>query len=118
MTFYLFLSLLTLFSCSSSSLKLTPPKQEGKVLTVAWNKNLDLEYRSGNLPIGVGAPRIYEDMVYMGALNGEMNAFDLETGRLIWSETESTPLGAPVRSEEHTSELQSREKLVCRLLLE
>src|SRR5690606_40122987 len=25
---------------------------------------------------------------------------------------------APVRSEEHTSELQSREKLVCRLLLE
>ncbi|HLT22906.1 MAG TPA: PQQ-binding-like beta-propeller repeat protein [Bacteriovoracaceae bacterium] len=96
MRFYLFLSLLTLFSCSSSSLKLTPPKQEGKVLTVAWNKNLDLEYRSGNLPIGVGAPRIYEDMVYMGALNGEMNAFDLETGRLIWSETESTPLGAPV----------------------
>src|SRR5690606_39574067 len=27
-------------------------------------------------------------------------------------------LGAEVRSEEHTSELQSREKLVCRLLLE
>src|SRR5690606_41213462 len=27
-------------------------------------------------------------------------------------------LGAAIRSEEHTSELQSREKLVCRLLLE
>src|SRR5690606_41622906 len=27
-------------------------------------------------------------------------------------------LGSDVRSEEHTSELQSREKLVCRLLLE
>src|SRR3712207_7417060 len=27
-------------------------------------------------------------------------------------------LGAPVRSEEHTSELQSRQYLVCRLLLE
>src|SRR5690606_2341808 len=26
--------------------------------------------------------------------------------------------GAPLRSEEHTSELQSREKIVCRLLLE
>src|SRR5690606_41375793 len=26
-------------------------------------------------------------------------------------------LGVPARSEEHTSELQSREKLVCRLLL-
>src|SRR5690606_24036666 len=28
------------------------------------------------------------------------------------------PLGAIIRSEEHTSELQSRENLVCRLLLE
>src|SRR5690606_41712698 len=28
------------------------------------------------------------------------------------------PAGAAVRSEEHTSELQSRENLVCRLLLE
>src|SRR5436309_12640391 len=31
--------------------------------------------------------------------------------------TLSTP-GGPTRSEEHTSELQSRENLVCRLLLE
>src|SRR6266511_5921209 len=30
----------------------------------------------------------------------------------------SLPAGAPARSEEHTSELQSRDKLVCRLLLE
>src|SRR3712207_8411293 len=30
----------------------------------------------------------------------------------------STPLGEPLRSEEHTSELQSRQYLVCRLLLE
>src|SRR5690606_41934900 len=30
----------------------------------------------------------------------------------------STPRGPPPRSEEHTSELQSRENLVCRLLLE
>src|SRR5436309_7934241 len=29
-----------------------------------------------------------------------------------------TPIGAQTRSEEHTSELQSRENLVCRLLLE
>src|SRR5690606_42103850 len=31
---------------------------------------------------------------------------------------EATTRGAPLRSEEHTSELQSRENLVCRLLLE
>src|SRR3712207_9511881 len=29
-----------------------------------------------------------------------------------------SPCGAPCRSEEHTSELQSRQYLVCRLLLE
>src|SRR5690606_41547029 len=31
---------------------------------------------------------------------------------------ESFPASDPIRSEEHTSELQSRENLVCRLLLE
>src|SRR2546430_5826809 len=35
---------------------------------------------------------------------------------LIWAGLE--PAGAPVRSEEHTSELQSQSNLVCRLLLE
>src|SRR3712207_8750330 len=32
--------------------------------------------------------------------------------------TGRTPLGTALRSEEHTSELQSRQYLVCRLLLE
>src|SRR3712207_8293419 len=32
--------------------------------------------------------------------------------------TISTPTGSPPRSEEHTSELKSRQYLVCRLLLE
>src|SRR3712207_6881332 len=42
---------------------------------------------------------------------------------LLWPGLEITPskyfiLGNPERSEEHTSELQSRQYLVCRLLLE
>src|SRR5688572_14946282 len=32
--------------------------------------------------------------------------------------TDAQPIGAPSRSEEHTSELQSQSNLVCRLLLE
>src|SRR5690606_30910491 len=35
-------------------------------------------------------------------------------GSLIW--LRDSPLGSTQRSEEHTSELQSRENLVCRLL--
>src|SRR5690606_41476047 len=34
------------------------------------------------------------------------------------SSCSNTSLQSPIRSEEHTSELQSRENLVCRLLLE
>src|SRR5690606_41080044 len=36
----------------------------------------------------------------------------------VWSRTEDIPHESSPRSEEHTSELQSRENLVCRLLLE
>src|SRR5690349_23650194 len=35
-----------------------------------------------------------------------------------WARRASRPKEAPTRSEEHTSELQSRRDLVCRLLLE
>src|SRR5437870_6611587 len=38
--------------------------------------------------------------------------------RLLRSPAPSTPAGVGARSEEHTSELQSRGHLVCRLLLE
>src|SRR5947209_14888159 len=37
---------------------------------------------------------------------------------LLGSSTEAQSRAVPVRSEEHTSELQSRQYLVCRLLLE
>src|SRR3712207_8753604 len=37
---------------------------------------------------------------------------------LSWSHERSRSHGAGLRSEEHTSELQSRQYLVCRLLLE
>src|SRR3712207_7817610 len=38
--------------------------------------------------------------------------------RFLWGARPFEDLLAPVRSEEHTSELQSRQYLVCRLLLE
>src|SRR5690606_40889257 len=43
----------------------------------------------------------------------------IESARKAWDQgTESIVLPCVPRSEEHTSELQSRENLVCRLLLE
>src|SRR5690606_40410368 len=51
----------------------------------------------------------------------EKEDYDYFTGNFFYSTQDVRNLlkrGALVRSEEHTSELQSRENLVCRLLLE
>ena len=83
-----------LFGCSS--FKLTKPEKKSDFFKNTWTKNLDDSYLSGNLPIGLGAPRIYQDIVYMGTLQGKMNAYDVESGRLLWSASDKTPLGGPV----------------------
>src|SRR3712207_8361651 len=51
-----------------------------------------------------------------GAMNGWRGGWRAKTGRCVAGLP--TKLGASSRSEEHTSELQSRQYLVCRLLLE
>src|SRR5438874_6274722 len=50
----------------------------------------------------------------MGVLSNPRDLFLLELAELLWIERTLDP----ERSEEHTSELQSRRDLVCRLLLE
>src|SRR5256884_2774267 len=49
---------------------------------------------------------------------GKMFLVDLEKGRIIDDKELKDSLASARRSEEHTSELQSRLHLVCRLLLE
>src|SRR5690606_41755129 len=48
----------------------------------------------------------------------EMHGFILPPGFEVTLFASEPDITKPIRSEEHTSELQSREKLVCRLLLE
>ncbi len=97
------LSFVLAFSCSSiNSVKKSVEKSTKKITTklekpiravnpfyVAWNKNLDPLYNSGNLPIGTGSPFIYEDHLYIGDLSGNMHAYDLETGVTAWEFEES-----------------------------
>ncbi|HXH74230.1 MAG TPA: PQQ-binding-like beta-propeller repeat protein [Bacteriovoracaceae bacterium] len=91
MKLLIFFSLL-LVGCS----KMSAPEKKKNFFNVTWSKNLDPAYVSGNLPIGVGAPRIYNDIVYMGSIAGVMSAYDIETGRVLWSQQEKTELGGPV----------------------
>src|SRR5690606_21252929 len=53
---------------------------------------------------------------YFGFTEEAKQAFEYATS--IWESFLTSPVEIRVRSEEHTSELQSRENLVCRLLLE
>lgn len=76
-----------LASCSSLK-QYVPTKvvEEKPRLTAAWIKDLDPKYDSGNLPIGLQSPLINEGIVYAGHNTGFMQAFELDNGRLIWSE--------------------------------
>jgi outer membrane protein assembly factor BamB len=65
-------------------------------LNMAWAKNLDPKYNSGNRPIGFASPTISDDVVYMGTLSGDINAFNSDNGQLIWTRNEGQPLNAKV----------------------
>lgn len=88
--------LFLIFSLGFESLKPVAPERKIDFFKVQWSKNLDSDYQSGNLPVGIGAPRIFNDIVYMGSIDGDMNAYDLESGRKLWGHSEKTPLGGPV----------------------
>ncbi len=76
--------------------QLKAPEKDSRFFHMAWAKNLDTEHESGNLPIGLGATRIFQDIVYMGSYDGVMHAYDIESGRSLWSQDEKTPLGGAV----------------------
>ena len=70
--------------------------REKNYLNIAWAKNLDPKYSSGNRPIGFASPTIYEDVLYMGTLSGDINAYNSENGQMLWSHNEGQPLNAKV----------------------
>jgi outer membrane protein assembly factor BamB len=65
------------------------PKQEMKIPLIKWTKNFDPKYDSGNLPIGTHGPLIYKGLLFVGSAKKTMNAFDVESGTLIWSKKET-----------------------------
>lgn len=91
---FLFLLFPLLVGCGS--FRPSAPEKKTDFFHVQWAKNLDPSYVSGNLPIGLGAPRVFNDILYMGTQNGVMNAYDLESGRILWAYNEKSPLNGPV----------------------
>ena len=69
-------------------------KQQRSAFRVVWSKNLDTISNTGNLPIALGGPFIHKDLIYIGDNAGHMKAYNLQTGRLIWSVKEKTSYNA------------------------
>src|SRR3712207_7647428 len=84
-----------------------PPRSTLFPYTTLFRSLLPLELREPKRPIARQRVRSLE--------GDQFRVVDLELGRHL--AVEGIGRG-PVRSEEHTSELQSRQYLVCRLLLE
>jgi outer membrane protein assembly factor BamB len=82
----LILIIFLLSGCSSvrDKLKIVAPKKETSDFYVSWSKNLDPEYESGNLPIGLQSPNVHEGLVFVGDNKGLMKALDLKSGRSLW----------------------------------
>jgi outer membrane protein assembly factor BamB len=82
---------LLLSACGSmSQFKPTADVPLKAKMTPAWIKNLDPAYDTGNLPIGLQSPLISEGIVYAGHNSGYMQAYELENGRVIWSERDNS----------------------------
>lgn len=83
---------LGLSSCASwrawqgkQSWKIEPPlRGSQKVFKPIWIKNHDPVYQTGNLPVGLQTPFVHEGLVYAGHGSGEMRAYELHSGRMVW----------------------------------
>lgn len=73
---------------------LDQPVKKVDVFRVKWSKNLDPIYNAGNLPIGTASALIHEDILYAGTMGGKMTAYDLESGRVVWSVNEEQPISS------------------------
>lgn len=79
-------SILIFSSCSH----MQPDGRVDQSFSPIWSKNLDPLYDTGNLPIALQSPLIYEGLVYVGDNAGFFSAYELENGRMVWREKENT----------------------------
>src|SRR5439155_18018843 len=81
---------------------------------------ISITYQKGGLPVAdVIAPRLSTTLVLVGLATVATMWLGLVLGRISgWRRGRPADVSITMRSEEHTSELQSRGHLVCRLLLE
>ncbi len=80
--------------------KLFLPRQSNPdldIMQMVWSQNLDPVYNSGNLPVALQTPLLYENFLYVGFPEKGMAAYEIEKGRLAWfQKSPGTFHGKPV----------------------
>ncbi|MFN8370600.1 MAG: PQQ-binding-like beta-propeller repeat protein [Bacteriovoracaceae bacterium] len=69
-------------------------KQAAPFFKMIWNRSFDPIYDSGNLPISLGIPFIFDDLLYVGDQDGNIYAWNNDNGKPLWKFKESIALGA------------------------
>jgi outer membrane protein assembly factor BamB len=96
--------LLLVSSCSYLPAKYRPEGIAKKKTNfrVIWTKNHDPIYETGNLPIALNSPLIHDGILYAGKNDGNMKAYELENGKLVWSKNDGGGYhGAPIYYKDH-----------------
>lgn len=81
----------------TSCLGLQKIERPSKTFNLKWAKNLDPIHEAGNLPIGMSSPLMHDDILYQGNLSGEMVAYNVADGTVIWKEDEKQALSSSPR---------------------
>src|SRR5690606_42013432 len=102
---------------SHSSQILRPPRSTLFPYTTLFRSNINKMVDSLNI-FGDEVTRVAREVGTEGKLGGQANVPNVAGVWKDLTENVNTMASNLTRSEEHTSELQSRENLVCRLLLE
>lgn len=80
--------------------KLFSPKSSNPdldILQMIWSQNLDPSYNSGNLPVALQSPLLYENHLYVGFPDKGMAAYEVDKGRMVWfQKSTGTYHGKPV----------------------
>lgn len=78
-------SLFILLSCAKVANYVQADRDSISYLSNVWTKNLDPVYETGNLPIALGGPFIHEGFLFAGDGAGKFHAYELSSGRGVWS---------------------------------
>src|SRR5690606_40564971 len=73
-------------------------------------------YKKGTGKPSITWPEAVAEALCFGWIDGVRRSIDEHSYRIRFTPRKPNSIWSAVRSEEHTSELQSRENLVCRLL--